>query len=441
MKTNVKRKTTPLKTAEGAPAKRTSKMNELRRSVLSCLLWESEFYEDGHSIAERVKALVAVNKPQEVLELAIEAREKYFLRHMPLLLMRELARHPKLKDYPQLVSRGLARVIQRADEPAEFLSIYWSEGKCPVSKQVRRGLAWALHKFNEYELAKYNRDGAVTLRDVLFLTRPLSQSDEQKELWKKLAEGKLATPDTWEVNLSAGADKKETFTRMLKEGKLGYLALLRNLRNMAEVDVDSKLVTNAILVGKGAERVLPFRYIAASKAAPQFENALDIALQNRLDREEKLKGRTIILVDISGSMNAALSGKSDMTRIDAACGVAIVARALCDEARVFAFSDQVVEVPPRHGMALRDAIDKALTHGSTYLGRAVSTVSQQPHDRLIVITDEQAHDPVGAPKADNAYMINVASNRNGIGYGPWTHIDGFSEGVIRFIQEREKTKE
>jgi hypothetical protein len=54
-----------------------------------------------------------------------------------------------------------------------------------------------------------------------------------------------------------------------------------------------------------------------------------------------------------------------------------------------------------------------------------------------VITDEQSHDAVPDPVAPLAYMINVASYRNGVGYGRWVHIDGFSEQVLRFIAEYE----
>jgi hypothetical protein len=106
---------------------------------------------------------------------------------------------------------------------------------------------------------------------------------------------------------------------------------------------------------------------------------------------------------------------------------------------VFTFSDQVVEVPPRRGMAGVDAVIRSQPHGGTYLGRAVQAINDTvPHDRLIVITDEQSHDPVGNPVARHAYMINVASAKNGVGYGRWTHIDGFSEAVLRFIAENER---
>lgn len=438
MKTNVKRKAPPITTAEGAPAKRISALKQLRRSVLSSLLWEKGFYVDGDEIARRVKELVPQVAPEDVADLAIEAREDYKLRHMPLLLLRELARHPMIKDHSKLLSTTVGRVCQRADEPGELLSLYWAEGRTPISKQLRRGLGWALRRYNEYELAKYNRDGKVRLRDILFISRPEPKDSEQAELWKKLAADKLKTPDTWETELSAGKDKKETFTRLIKEGKLGYLALLRNLRNMSQANVDDKLVTNAILARKGADKVLPFRFIAAARAAPMYENVLDIALQMQLETADQLPGKTIILVDTSPSMTARLSEKSDLTRMDAACGVAIVAREMSANARVFAFSDTTEEVPARRGMALVDAIKSAVESNGTRLGAAVLKVSKLPHDRLIIITDEQSQDAVPDPVAKNSYMINVASEENGVGYGKWVHMDGFSEAVIRFIQEYER---
>jgi len=438
MRTNTKR--APLMTHEGAPARHISVLAQLRRSVLSCLLWESEFYEDGEEIAKRIAALTAQCRPEDVAALAVEARERMHLRHVPLLLLRELARHPLIKDRPRLLSKTMGAVLQRADEPAEFLALYWKDGKQPLSKQVKRGLAWSLRRFSEYDLAKYNRDAAVTLRDVLFMSHALPKDEAQAALWKKLAANELATPDTWEVQLSAGANKKETFERLIREKKLGYFALIRSLRNMERAGVDPQLVRDAILARKGgAEKLLPFRYIAAARHAKQFEPQLDAAMQAALSELPKLPGTTIVLVDNSGSMSAQLSGESEMTRADAATGVAIVARGVCESARAFAFSDNCVEVPPRTGMALRDAIRAATQMGGTQLGAAVKKVSALPHDRLIVITDEQSADRVPEPKG-RGYMINVASNRNGVGYGKWLHVDGWSDAVVRFITERERSE-
>jgi hypothetical protein len=298
-----------------------------------------------------------------------------------------------------------------------------------------------MRRFSEYDLAKYNRDSEITPRDVLFLSHAKPKDEAQAALWKKLAAKELATPDTWEVQLSAGADKRETFERLIRERKLGYFALIRNLRNMEQAGVDVQLVREAILARKGgAEKLLPFRYIAAARRAKQFEPQLDTAMQAALTELPKLTGTTIVLVDNSGSMSAQLSRKSDMTRADAAAGVAIVARGVCESVRVFVFSDSCVEVPPRSGMALRDAIHTATRMGGTQLGAAVTAVSKLPHDRLIVITDEQSADRVPEPKG-LGYMINVASNRNGVGYGKWLHVDGWSDAVVRFISEHERADE
>lgn len=437
MKTNRKSRGPAHKTHEGAPARHIDPLAQLRRSVCSCLLWEQEFYEDGTEIADRIRNLVALCRPADVAALAIEARDSYKLRHVPLLLLRELARHPQRPH--RLVSTAIARVIQRADELTEFLAIYWKDRKEPLAKQVKRGLAWAFHRFDEYHLAKYNRDNAVKLRDVLFMTHPKPKDDAESALWKKLAAGELAAPDTWEVELSAGKDKRETFERLIREGKLGYLALLRNLRNMVTAKCDEHLIRDAIRARKGASRVLPFRFIVAARHAPQFEPALDEAMQATMKELERLPGRTFILVDNSGSMYMGLSGKSDLKRNDSAAGVAILAQGVAQDVRIFAFSDVIREVPPRHGMALADALSRATAHGSTLLGAAVTHLNQMAYDRLIVVTDEQTQDVVPKPRPGaRGYMINVASNKNGVGYDDWVHIDGWSDAVVRYIAEYER---
>jgi len=85
------------------------------------------------------------------------------------------------------------------------------------------------------------------------------------------------------------------------------------------------------------------------------------------------------------------------------------------------------------------AIDVSQRHNGTYLGKAVEQLNQKDrYDRLIVISDEQAHDTVPNPKGQG-YVINVASYKNGVGYGKWTHIDGWSEAVIEYIRTLESS--
>ena len=416
-------------THEGPPAVAMTAEQALRRSVLSCLLWENEFYEDGQAIADRIMALAIDVAPETVAALAIEAREQFKLRHAPLMLLCAL-----VKSGGALVAPTIERVIQRADELSELVALYFRNGKKPLSKQLKLGLARAFTKFDAYALAKYDRAGAVRLRDVLFLCHAKPKDEAQAELWKQLAEDKLTSPDTWEVALSGGADKRETFERLLTERKLGYLALLRNLRNMDQAGVDEALVKEAILARRGADRILPFRYVAAARAAPRFEPWLDQALSETILEGPVMSGRTLVLVDVSPSMNVRLSAKSDLTRMDAAATLASV---IPGDVRVFSFSNEVVEVPPRRGMAGVDAIVKSQPSNGTLLGKAVTHVNAIKHDRLIVITDEQSQDVVPDPVAPKAYMINVASARNGVGYGAWIHIDGFSEAVLNYVRELE----
>ncbi len=84
-------------------------------------------------------------------------------------------------------------------------------------------------------------------------------------------------------------------------------------------------------------------------------------------------------------------------------------------------------------------MESSQPHQATYLGAALDAIDER-YDRIIVITDEQSHDRIGAPRG-KGYVINVASARNGVGYGPWVHIDGFSEAVIDYIRELEHTEQ
>lgn len=456
-KINVPR--TPIYTHEGAKAKHINPELQLRRSVMACLLWEKQFYEDGQDIAARITSLIPHVSPQKCADIAVEARTKMKLRHAPLLIVREMAR---LSEHKGLVAGVLETIIQRADELSEFVAMYWKDKKQPLSGQVKKGLARAFQKFDAYQLAKYDRDGKVKLRDVLFLSHAKPKDAEQEAVWKKLVDGTLEPPDTWEVGLSSGKSKKETWERLLRENKLGAMALLRNLRNFQRDEVDENLVLNGLKNAKVA-RILPFRFIAAARYAPQWEPQIEGAMLKCLTIQAKLPGHTVLLLDVSGSMDTRISDRSEITRLDAACGVAMLAREICDKVDIFTFSMKLIQVPARHGFALRDAIVNSQEHSGTPLGLAVKSIYADksfiqnevnfgPYgnqvvggykgqwlrpDRLIVITDEQSHDSVPDPQG-KGYMINVASYKNGVGYGPWTHIDGWSEAVVDYIRQYEK---
>lgn len=471
------------RTHEGAVAARLTPLQELIRTVMSCMLWEDNFYEDGVSIADRIKKLVHQVTLAEAAGVAVEARENMKLRHVPLLIAREMARHPARNSASvvrfndandtSIISETLARVIQRPDELSEFLAIYWKDGKQPLSKQVKRGLAKAFQKFNEYALAKYNRKKDIMLRDVLFLCHSKPQDvpadalpwdkaarehlantheithakfvsgmrpqgfSEGELLYGRLIYDRLATPDTWEVELSKGGDKSAAWTRLLLEKKLGDLAFLRNLRNMRAAGL-----SDFSLAAYGDERrwgrVLPFRFIAAARMLPQLEPHLERWMLKCLEGAPKLAGRTALLIDVSGSMSSRISPKSDLSRLDAAKALAMLLREVCEEVGVYIFNGGTLHVPPRRGFALADAIGTA--GGGTDVRQAV--LRSRAHfgvaDRTIIITDEQSATPLPAPENDKSYCLNVAAHRNGLGYGAWLHIDGFSEAVVDYILKHEE---
>lgn len=451
MKLNVAQKFTET-THEGAQASRINSEQQLRRSVMACMLWEDSFYESGEDIASRIANLVRQCRPEFVAACAFEARTKMKLRHVPLLLVREMARLP---DHKRLVSKLLCDVIQRPDEITEFMAIYQKDKRQPVSAQVKKGIAAAFNKFNEYSLAKYDRDGTWKLRDALFVSHAnpcengsarytkyerkagvARELNERERLFQKVVNRELATPDTWEVALSDGADKRETFERLMAEKKLGALAFLRNLRNMEQSGI-SKGVVAEYASTLSIDRVLPFRFITAARMVPQWEDVLEPLMMSCLGKQDKLLGRTVLLLDVSGSMDYKLSAKGDTTRMDAGLGLGVLLREICEQCDIFTFSNVVVQVAHRHGFALRDAMKNSQPHQGTYLAAAVKIVNKKfPYDRLIVITDEQAQDGAGKPNG-KGYLINVVSYKNGVGYGEWTHIDGWSESVIDYIREFE----
>lgn len=456
MRLNVAIKQPPVYTHEGAKAAQINPEQQLRRSVMACLLWEGEFYESGETIADRIGTLIPLCRPDFVAACAYHARSAMKLRHVPLLLVAHMT---KLPEHKKLVGKLLCDVIQRPDEITEFLAIYESIGSKTLSAQVKKGLAAAFKKFDEYALAKYNRDGKWKLRDALFLSHPkpadVTDGDrytrtERKSgvehfeltagerLFQRLVDGELVTPDTWEVALSGGADKKETFERLMAEKKLGALAFLRNLRNMTQAGISTPALAG-YASALNVERVLPFRFIAAARAVPQLEPVLEPLMLKCLESQTKLAGRTVLLLDVSASMDSAISQKSDLQRLDAACGLAILLREVCAEVLTITFSQNTVQVPPRRGFALRDAIVQSQPHSSTQLAaslQAIHASKEHAYDRIIVITDEQSHDGIVKPNG-KGYVINVASAKNGVGYGAWNHIDGWSEAVIDYIREFE----
>ena len=476
MKTNVK-KTSP--NAYGNQTRELTAYEKLQRSAINCLLWEDTFYEDGESIADRIKKYMKQVTPEQARSVLKEAKVDNKLRHMPLFLLVNMAKNG------YLTAEDVANTITRVDDMSELLSLYWStdwkdstgntvKNKHTVPKSIVKGIQKALPKFDEYQLAKYRGDRYdVSLKTVIKMTHPKPENAEMEALWGRAINGNLATPDTWEVGLTnchTPAEKKEFWTRMLTEktekgfNKLGALALIRNLRNMQSVNVDEDNIRSA-LGSASMSKILPFQLVTAARYAPQLEDVLETKLLESIDSMEKLEGDTVVLLDTSGSMRSPLSGKGETTCQDVAASMRAIIRGVCNKSIIYTFQEDIQVVPSgRKGFALIDCVRRAPSGGTSVIDCTNDAVRlyKESHNgkypaRVIVVTDEQTNsDGTGRswrrgttvkldnlPSNCNGYIINVGTYENGVGYNNscnYVHINGWSENVLKYISAYEKFK-
>ncbi|MBD2577433.1 TROVE domain-containing protein [Oscillatoria sp. FACHB-1406] len=424
----------------------------LRRLVMANLLWEDLAYADGKNVSEAIVEVLPQVSPSIVAEIVREARFQQKLRHTPLYLIRLMA---KLEDHKAYVADLLYDVCTRADMVTDFVALYWKEGKQPLSAQVKKGLAKALTRFDEYQLAKYDRATGVKLRDVLFLVHSKPQIGKE-ELYRKLAQRELATPDTWEVALSTGQDKKQSWERLLEEGKLGALAFLRNLRNMEQAEVSERAIQEAFKTIK-SEYLLPINFWAAAKASPRWMREIESMMFRCFAHLEKLPGTTIFVVDVSGSMGATISRKSEFSRMDVAAAMAMLAAEQCETMRVYATAGSDAKrihdtklLPAYRGFALSQAIVDSknnLGGGGIFTRQCLEYIRQQERktpDRIIVFSDSQDCDlnksKLPEPFGKTNYIIDVSAHQHGINYqGVWTaEVAGWSEHFLKFVAAMEQ---
>jgi 60 kDa SS-A/Ro ribonucleoprotein len=348
MKFNLRRSkiSTKIVNYEGAPAFVLTAPLELYTAVTTASL-NDQYYADTNDRIARLRALIAKNDPSFVAKLSLYAREQMHLRSVPLVLAVELARQ---YNGNSLVGKLTAKLIQRADEITELLAYYEqaNERKAAkklnrLSKQLQKGLGEAFNRFDEYQFAKYDRETAVTLKDALFLVHPKAKDEAQQDLFDKIAKDQLKVPYTWETELSfLGQQKFETvklkqaavkgkWEELILSNKMGYMATLRNLRNILEADVSNEAwnkvceyLGNAKAVT--SSRQLPFRFLSAyrelknlqkgrvSQVLEALEKAVSMSAANIAGFDEET--RVVVAADVSGSMQKTISAKSKVQFYD-----------------------------------------------------------------------------------------------------------------------------
>ena len=433
----------------GAPAYSLTPALELYIAVATAGL-SGQFYETAGTRLERLRRLIVENDPQFVARLAVYAREQLHLRSVPLVLAVELA---QVHRGDSLVSRLVARVVQRADEIPELLAYYAAANQRRgtktlnrLSKQVQKGLAMSFNRFDGYQLAKYDRPGQVRLRDALFLVHPTAKDAGQQALFDQLVRGELPTPYTWETALSAlgqrnfatDAERQTAFRAQWEEligsGQLGYMALLRNLRNILAANVSAAAVARvcAALADRAAvlrSRQLPFRFLAAYREVAGLEAgllgrvmtavgigsgsssghvpAVLAALETAIGHAaHNLRGfgadtSVVIACDVSGSMQQPVSARSKVLLYDVGLVLGMLLQSRCSHVVTGLFGDRWQRVALPRGQVLRNVQELYRREGEVgystngYLVVRDLRNRRERVDKVLIFTDCQLWNSAG----------------------------------------------
>jgi 60 kDa SS-A/Ro ribonucleoprotein len=435
----------------GATAVALSPELALYAAVVTTML-SDDFYEKADDRLGRIRHLIGRVDAEFVAKLAVYAREQMYLRTAPLVLTGELATCHNGDD---LVGRTVRRVVQRPDEITELLAYYAVANKRRdtergptkklnrLSKQVQKGLAASFNRFDEYQFAKYDRAAsgrqtAVTLRDALFLVHPKAKDDAQQAVFDKIVTRSLETPYTWETELSALGQQdfkteqarelavRSKWQELIGSGRLGYMATLRNLRNMLQANVGGKAIDTvaALLANPDAVRKakqLPFRFLAAYRElkavdSPRVGTLLD-ALESAIwAATANLRGfdtetRVLIAADVSGSMQTPISARSSITRYDIGLLLAMLLQSRCKQVTSGMFGDtwKTVTLPNRQVLANVDALYKRegevgySTNG--YLVVKDLVTRRVVMDKVMIFTDCQLWDSNTGNRADQNTLV------------------------------------
>lgn len=430
---------------------------KLITQVLTSFFNESKFYVQDDSDMIATLQNVIKSDPEFVSKLAVYARREFNMRTVSHVLAAYLAHKPSGKPYAKDTING---ICLRGDDATEIMAFYLNTFGKPIPKSMKNGLDIVLHRFDEYTLAKYKGEGkAVKMRDVMRLVRPTPIDDAQSDLWKRLIEGKLEIPMTWETQLSANGNNKETWEKLIDSGKVGYMALIRNLNNIlkagpSNVEKVWETIENPVAVKKSKQ--LPFRYLSAYKqiqgiCGSRGIDALESAVEASIENIPKLPGTTVIAVDVSGSMSCPVSSKSTVKCCEIGMMLGLIANRICDNSIFYTF-DNVLEKHPmsRRTNILQTCVRNAMARGGTSMELPFEDMIKHhiKADRIIIISDNECNNPW----SNRTTQTYADKYRNIVNPDLWVHaidlqgygtqqfngaktniIAGWSEKVFNFI--------
>lgn len=430
--------------------------------ALSSFFGELKFYNDNtNDIIQNVRKMIEI-EPDFIANLAIYSRCVMNLRSISHMLVAELAHSNNGKKYVREVTK---EIVTRPDDMTEILSYYINTFGKPIPNSLKKGIADSFIRFDEYSLAKYNSAySQLKLKDILCLVHPKAKDEKQSDMFKRLIEGKLEKPLTWQTKLSTIGNTKEAWEELIASDKVGYMAILRNLRNIlkcnpSNIDKVYEILSNEDRVLKSKQ--LPFRFYSAyntlcreGMGTSKIYSVLEDAIKYSTSNIDKISGRTFIAADVSGSMTMPISSRSEVTSADIAVVMMAIANYICEEAITGTFSDTFELYPmSSSGGIIANAKSVPITGlGTNMIAPLRYLIDNYIYvDRIIILSDNEAgysYKGICQQYVDE-YRCKVnpdvwvhAIDMNGYGTqqfwgGNVNIISGWSENIFKFISSVE----
>ena len=446
----------------GHEAYKMNDKDKLVTQVLTSLFNEEKYYGDNSKDILDTARRVISQEPRFVANLCIYARKEMHLRTISHVLLGELAKSNEGKLY---VRKVINKIAERADDMTEILAYYMKAHGKPIPNSIKKGIADVLLCFDEYQLAKYNRKSELRLKDLLCLVHPKAKTKEQNAMFKRLLEDKLETPVTWETQLSSKGNTKEVWEELIENKKLGYMAMMRNLRsivktNISNIDKVYDFLSDEQKVLRNKQ--LPFRYFAAYKAlraenlgTSKIYDTLETAIKHSTKNISKLSGKTFISADVSGSMNSPISTRSDTTCAEIAVLIMALANYICEETITTTFDTKLYmnSLSTQNGI-IANANSININGGGTDISLPIRHLLSNKIfvDRIIILSDNEINHGYGA-----VCQKYVEEYRHSVNPKVWVHaidmmgygtqqfegsnvniIAGWSEKVLDFIYQAEQ---
>ncbi len=465
MKTDIYGK---VKNKEGEDAYLMTPKEELISIVATCLVGEPKFYDSPTSEVLSSIRKVLDEDPEFVLKTALYVRNELHLRMVPLVMVIEYANYkpgtvPGARKY-------VSDIISRADEITTLIELQLSRNAIHARSNIlpmviKNGIASAFNKFDEYNFAKYKYGKGVSMRDALFMTHPRPK-ESQRETFNRIANNTLPTPDTWESIISRRGASKESWEEAIPH--MGYMALLRNLRNFIRHGIDMHMVIPVLSASGNVlkSKQLPFRFLSAYRAVEilsgEFDfdaeyvlDGLNIALRASMENLPHISGTSVILIDVSGSMNCMISERGSVSCKDIAALFGAMTRSMCDNSIVMPFASETCRID-LSGDLMQDVsrIEDLKIGGCTYAHKPIQYCIEDniECDRVILFSDEQCYGGTSYYNRDGSFEKSMETLHDRThcklfsidltGYGTsimplsnqWVNkISGWSDGILKYI--------